>query len=248
MLQLASDGREFLFLLLDAHTLSTLYYFISQFAFVGGILLLLRVNLRRYLIPKFLLLLLHVFYRFASHYLSRAYSLSSRTRRAPPATRPSRIICLCILCVYFVAFCFSVILAVSCSSSKQKKNEKKYCSSYSIFARAHFSSHTLFDFKKLQVSHQDLYISPYKKLSVSPCWRFAPSLPFITRSVVPAAGEKSLSVSSIPTGQQSKHTAGIEGKEDGSVFCASKDSLPFPHTVVVTGRRRWGHTFDVVLV
>lgn len=96
-----------------------------------------------------------------------------------------------IVCVYFVAFCFSVILAVSCSSSKQKKNEKKYCSSYSIFARAHFSSHTLFDFKKLQVSHQDLYISPYKKLSVSPCWRFAPSLPFITRSVVPAAGKKS---------------------------------------------------------
>lgn len=101
MLQLASDGREFLLilLLLDAHTLSTLYYFISQFAFVGGILLLLRVNLRRYLIPKFLLLLLHVLYRFASHYFSRAYLLSSRTRRAPPATRPSRIICLCILCV-----------------------------------------------------------------------------------------------------------------------------------------------------
>lgn len=72
-----------------------------------------------------------------------------------------------IVCVYFVAFCFSVILAVSCSSSKQKKNEKKYCSSYSIFARAHFSSHTLFDFKKLQVSHQDLYISPYKKLFLS---------------------------------------------------------------------------------
>lgn len=42
--------------------------------------------------------------------------------------------------------------------------------------------------------------------------------------------EISLSVSSIPTGQQSKHTAGIEGKEDGSVFCASKDSLPFPPT------------------
>lgn len=74
MLQLASDGREFLlFLLLDAHTLSTLYYFISQFAFVGCILLLLRVNLRRYLIPKFLLLLLlHVLYRFASHTISRA--------------------------------------------------------------------------------------------------------------------------------------------------------------------------------
>lgn len=74
MLQLSSDGREFLLflLLLDAHTLSTLYYFISQFAFVGGILLLLRVNLRRYLIPKFLLLLLHVLYRFASHTISRA--------------------------------------------------------------------------------------------------------------------------------------------------------------------------------
>lgn len=52
-------------------THSLLYYFISQFAFVGGILLLLRVNLRRYLIPKFLLLL-HVLYRFASHYYSRA--------------------------------------------------------------------------------------------------------------------------------------------------------------------------------
>lgn len=152
-----------------------------------------------------------------------------------------------IVCVYFVAFCFSVILAVSCSSSKQKKRKKNIVA-LTQYSHARIFPHTLFDFKKLQVSHQDLYISPYKKLSVSPCWRFAPSLPFITRSVVPAAGEKSLSVSSVPTGQQSKHTAGIEGKEDGSVFCASKDSLPFPHTVVVTGRRRWGHTFDVVLV
>lgn len=147
MLQLASDGREFLFLLLDAHTLSTLYYFISQFAFIGGILLLLRVNLRRYLIPKFLLLLLHVFYRFASHYLSRAYSLSSRTRRAPPATRPSRIICLCILCVYFVAFCFSVILAVSCSSSKQKKTKKNIVA-LTQYSHARIFPHTLFDSKK----------------------------------------------------------------------------------------------------
>lgn len=152
------------------------------------------------------------------------------------------------VCVYFVAFCFSVILAVSCSSSKQKKTKKNIVA-LTQYSHARIFPHTLFDFKKLQVSRQDLYISPYKKLSVSPCWRFAPSLPFITRSVVPAAGEKSLSVSSIPTGQQSKHTAGIEGKEDGSVSCASKDSLHFhPHTVVVTGRRRWGHTFDVVLV
>lgn len=68
---------------------------------------------------------------------------------------------------------------------------KKNIVALTQYSRAHFSSHTLFDFKKLQVSHQDLYISPYKKLSVSPCWRFAPSLPFITRSVVPAAGKKS---------------------------------------------------------
>lgn len=153
-----------------------------------------------------------------------------------------------IVCVYFVAFCFSVILAVSCSSSKQKKTKKKYCSSYSIFARAHFSSHTLFDFKKLQVSRQDLYISPYKKLFLSLlALRAIPAIYHAFRCPC-CRQEISLSVSSIPTGQQSKHTAGIEGKEDGSVFCASKDSLPFPHTVVVTGRRRWGHTFDVVLV
>lgn len=94
---------------------------------------------------------------------------------------------VCVFCSFLLlsnSSCFVFLF-------QTKKNEKKYCSSYSIFARAHFSSHTLFDFKKLQVPHQDLYISPYKKLSVSPCWRFAPSLPFITRSVVPAAGKKS---------------------------------------------------------
>lgn len=94
-----------------------------------------------------------------------------------------------IVCVYFVAFCFSVILAVSCSSSKQKKRKKNIVA-LTQYSHARIFPHTLFDFKKLQVSHQDLYISPYKKLSVSPCWRFAPSLPFITRSVVPAAGKK----------------------------------------------------------
>lgn len=95
-----------------------------------------------------------------------------------------------IVCVYFVAFCFSVILAVSCSSSKQKKRKKNIVA-LTQYSHARIFPHTLFDFKKLQVSHQDLYISPYKKLSVSPCWRFAPSLPFITLSVVPAAGKKS---------------------------------------------------------
>lgn len=153
-----------------------------------------------------------------------------------------------IVCVYFVAFCFSVILAVSCSSSKQKKTKKNIVA-LTQYSHARIFPHTHFSTSKNFKCRAKIFTFRRIKNSFSPCWRFAPSLPFITRSVVPAAGEKSLSVSSIPTGQQSKHTAGIEGKEDGSVFCASKDSLPFPsHTVVVTGRRRWGHTFDVVLV
>lgn len=73
------------------------------------------------------------------------------------------IVCVC---VCFVAFCFSVILAVSCSSSKQKKNEKKNIVALTQYSRARIFPHTLFDFKKLQVSRQDLYISPYKKLSL----------------------------------------------------------------------------------
>lgn len=39
-----------------------------------------------------------------------------------------------------------------------------------------------------------------------------------------------LSVSSIPTGQQSKHTAGIEGKEDGSVYSKIPSGHPLPHS------------------
>lgn len=132
----------------------------------------------------------------------------------------------------FVAFCFSVILAVSCSSSNKKKTKKNIVA-LTQYSRARIFPHTLFDFKKLQVSRQDLYFSPYKKLSLSfsACWRFAPSLPFITRSVVPAAAKKSLclSVSSIPTGQQSKHTAGIEGKEDGSIYSKIPSGHPLSH-------------------
>lgn len=70
---------------------------------------------------------------------------------------------VCVFCSFLLlsnSSCFVFLF-------QTKKNEKKYCSSYSIFARAHFSSHTLFDFKKLQVSRQDLYISPYKKLFLS---------------------------------------------------------------------------------
>lgn len=74
-----------------------------------------------------------------------------------------------------------------------KKNEKKYCSSYSIFARARFSSHTLFDFKKLQVSRQDLYISPYKKLFLSLlALRAIPAIYHALRC--PCCRQKSLSV------------------------------------------------------
>lgn len=134
-----------------------------------------------------------------------------------------------IVCVYFVAFCFSVILAVSCSSSKQKKRKKNIVA-LTQYSRARIFPHTHFSTSKNFKCRTKIFTFRRIKNSFSPCWRFAPSLPFITRSVVPAAGKKSLSVSSIPTGQQSKHTAGIEGKEDGSVFCDSKDSLPFPPT------------------
>lgn len=70
------------------------------------------------------------------------------------------------MCVYFVAFCFSVILAVSCSSSKQKKTKKNIVA-LTQYSHARIFPHTLFDFKKLQVSRQDLYFSPYKKLFLS---------------------------------------------------------------------------------
>lgn len=137
-----------------------------------------------------------------------------------------------IVCVCLVAFCFSVILAVSCSSSKQKKTKKNIVA-LTQYSRARIFPHTLFDFKKLQVSRQDLYFSPYKKLSLFLCLLALRAIPAIYHAFrCPCCRENisvCLSVSSIPTGQQSKHTAGIEGKEDGSVYSKIPSGHPLPH-------------------
>lgn len=97
------------------------------------------------------------------------------------------IVCVC---VYFVAFCFSVILAVSCSSSKQKKKRKKNIVALTQYSRARIFPHTHFSTSKNFKCRTKIFTFRRIKNSFFPCWRFAPSLPFITRSVVPAAGKK----------------------------------------------------------
>lgn len=132
--------------------------------------------------------------------------------------------------VCFVVLLLSVILAVSCSSSK-KKNEKKYCSSYSVFARAFFlltHTHT-FRLQKIKVSRAKIF---FKKNSLSSALR---AIPAICRSfIVPAAAAET----SLPTDPALGNPAESKGKR----------TVTFSSNAPSSHRRRWGHTFDVVLV
>lgn len=105
-----------------------------------------------------------------------------------------------IVCVYFVAFCFSVILAVSCSSSKQKKTKKNIVAltQYSrarIFPHTHFSTSKnfkcrakIFTFRRIKnslsllagasrhpchLSRVPLSLLPAKNLCLSQAFRLA---------------------------------------------------------------------------
>lgn len=155
---------------------------------------------------------------------------------------------VCVFCSFLLlsnSSCFVFLF-------QTKKKRKKNIVALTQYSRARIFPHTLFDFKKLQVSRQDLYFSPYKKLSLSfsACWRFAPSLPFITRSVVPAAAKKSLCMSVSQAFRLASNRNTLpesKGKRTVPFILRFPQVTRFP-TVVVTGRRRWGHTFDVVLV
>lgn len=70
---------------------------------------------------------------------------------------------VCVFCSFLLfsnSSCFVFLF-------QTKKNEKKNIVALTQYSRARIFPHTLFDFKKLQVSRQDLYFSPYKKLSLS---------------------------------------------------------------------------------
>lgn len=133
--------------------------------------------------------------------------------------------------VCFVVLLLSVILAVSCSSSKKKR--KKNIVALTQYSRARFSSlHThTFRLQKIKVSRAKIF----KKNSPSPR-RFAPSLPFVDRSLSLLLPPKHLS---FPTDPALGNPAESKGKR---TVTFSSSAPPWSH------RRRWGHTFDVVLV
>lgn len=90
----------------------------------------------------------------------------------------------------------------------QKKNEKKYCSSYSVFARAFSLTHThTFRLQKIKVSRAKIL----KKLSLSLALRAIPAICIWSLSLPP----KHLSLFRL---SQHSETRGIEGKEDGYVL------------------------------
>lgn len=126
-----------------------------------------------------------------------------------------------IVCVYFVAFCFSVILAVSCSSSKQKKRKKNIVAltQYSrarIFPHTHFSTSKnfkcrtkIFTFRRIKnslsllagasrhpchLSRVPLSLLPAKNLCLSQAFRLASN-----RNTLPESkGKRTVPFSVIP--------------------------------------------------
>lgn len=164
-------------------------------------------------------------YRFASHYFSLARLISSsRTRRAPPT------LCCYVYIVYCVFCSFASLSNSSCFVFLFQKKRKKYCSSYSVFARA-FSPYThTFRLQKIKVSRAKIF----KKNYPSPR-RFAPSLPFVDRSLSLLLPPKHLS---LPTDPALGNPAESKGKR----------TVTFSSWAPSSHRRRWGHTFDVVLV
>lgn len=77
-------------------------------------------------------------------------------------------------------------------------------------------------------------IFPYKKNSL-PALRAIPAIHrVVANPLVPTASNRKCLPRSL--------SLGIEGKEDGSILLRPAPPSILPH------RRRWGHTFDVVLV
>lgn len=109
--------------------------------------------------------------------------------------------------ILYIVFCsFASLSNSSCFVFLfQKKNEKKYCSSYSVFARAFFlltHTHT-FRLQKIKVSRAKIF---KKTLSVSSALR---AIPAICRSfVVPAAAAET----SLPTDPALGNPAESKGK------------------------------------
>lgn len=94
---------------------------------------------------------------------------------------------MCVFCSFLLlsnSSCFVFLF-------QTKKNEKKNIVALTQYSRARIFPHTHFSTSKNFKCRAKIFTFRRIKNSFSPCWRFAPSLPFITRSVVPAAGKKS---------------------------------------------------------
>lgn len=82
---------------------------------------------------------------------------------------------MCVFCSFLLfsnSSCFVFLF-------QTKKKRKKNIVALTQYSRARIFPHTLFDFKKLQVSRQDLYFSQYKKLSLSLCLLALRAIPAI---------------------------------------------------------------------